>query len=109
MPRTVPTSGLLPAAFSKTALLTIAIMSATGFSEQTSDLVEITAAERRIDHVHVGRVARQIRRKIGVPARLRLDTVLRAVVKDRAESPAIRPRYVRLLVDDEAGHALLML
>src|SRR4051794_18681139 len=97
----VPTSGLLPATFSKTALLTIAIMSATGLSEQTSDLVEELPAERRIDHVDVRGVARQVRREIGVVARLRLDAMLRAVVQDRPEAAAIRARDVRLLVDDE--------
>src|SRR5262245_48563176 len=91
------------------ALLTIAIMSAIATPEELRDLVEVPLAEHRIDHVDVRRVAGEVRLEVGVVARLRRDTVLPAVVEDRAEPLAVSARDADLLVHDEPGDALLVL
>src|SRR5215470_5297553 len=105
----VPTFGLLPAAFSNTALLTIAITSGMGFSEQARDLGEVALAELRLDHVDVRGVAGEVRREVLAPAGLRLEAVLGAVVEDRAEAAALGARDVDGLVDDKPRDALLLL
>src|SRR6185436_19060426 len=109
MPRRVPRAGLLPASRSKTALLTIAIMSGTGLSQEARDLGEVPLAEHGIDHVNVRRVAGEVGLEVIAIARLRCDAVTGAVVEDRAEPPAIGARDGRARVDDQAGDALLML
>src|SRR5258708_8564234 len=106
MPSFVPSLGCLPAAFSNTALLTIAMMSAT---EQRLHLGDRLLAELGIDHVHVRGVAGEERGEVVAAARLRGDAGLLTVVQDRAEALAIGARHVDAGVDDEPGDALLVL
>src|SRR3954469_13983481 len=99
MPSRLPTAGSLPASFSNTALLTIAIMSAM---EHLLDLRDELRAEHRIDHLHVRRIAAQVGLEVIVPARLRRDAGLLAVVQDRAEPLLVDARHVEPGVDDDA-------
>src|SRR5258708_4070085 len=87
----------------------ITITSGMGFSEELRDLCNEALAELGLDHVDVRRVAGEVALEVGAALRLRGEAVLRAVVEDRAEPLAIGARYVEAVVDDDAGHALLVL
>src|SRR5450755_1957889 len=109
MPSTVPTFGFLPASFSKIAFETMHITSPMRFSEEARDFGDPSGPERGLDHVDVRGVPGEVGLEIGAPLRLRGDTVLLAVVQDRAEPFSIGARHVDAVVDDDAGDPLLVL